>query len=98
MFDASAGAQADTVVGFSEGPDHLSFAGESTATENAAIASAQFNGGNTVLTFPTTSIVLVGVTHVDTGICSTPTRVRSARSGNLQGNQVARPADRSGSA
>ena len=69
LFDASAGAQADTVVGFSEGPDHLSFAGESTATENAVIASAQFNGGNTVLTFPDhTSIVLVGVTHVDTGI------------------------------
>jgi hypothetical protein len=33
------------------------------------IATAQFVSGNTVLTLPDqTSVVLVGITHVDTGI------------------------------
>ena len=69
LFDADQAVQADTVMGFSEGTDFLSFAGQTMASENAVVASAQLVNGNTVLTYPDhTSIVLVGVTHVDTGI------------------------------
>ena len=59
----------DTVVGFSEGSDHLSFVGETAASEAQIIAGAQVVNGNTVLSFPDhSSIVLVGVNHVDAGI------------------------------
>jgi hypothetical protein len=69
LFDADQASQPDTVMGFNEGTDHLSFAGENPITEAAVVASAQLVNGNTVLTFlDHTSIVLVGVTHVDTGI------------------------------
>jgi hypothetical protein len=69
LYDADQASQPDTVVGFNEGSDHLKFAGETTGTEAAVIASAQVVGGNTVLIFPDkTSVVLVGVTHVDAGI------------------------------
>jgi len=61
----------DTVIGFDEGSDYLSFSGQSATTEASVIASAQTTNGNTLLTFPDqTSLVLVGVTHVDTGIFS----------------------------
>jgi hypothetical protein len=63
------GGGADTVVGFNEGSTYLSFAGENPANEAAVIASAKLVNGNTALTLPDqTSVVLVGVTHVDTGI------------------------------
>jgi hypothetical protein len=69
LLDADQSAQPDTVVGFGEGSDYLSFSGESPASEAAVIAAAQIVNGNTVLTFPDhTSIVLAGVTHVDAGI------------------------------
>jgi hypothetical protein len=59
----------DTVVGFSEGSDHLSFVGESAGSEAQIIAGAQVVNGNTILSFPDhSSIVLVGVTHADAGI------------------------------
>jgi trimeric autotransporter adhesin len=63
------GLGADTVVGFSEGSTFLSFPGENASNEASVVASAQLVNGNTVLTLPDqTSLVLVGVTHVDTGI------------------------------
>jgi hypothetical protein len=69
LFDADASPLVDTVVGFNEGSTHLSFFGENPATEAQVIASAQAVNGNTVLTYPDhTSLVLVGVTHVDAGI------------------------------
>ncbi|HWB51841.1 MAG TPA: FG-GAP-like repeat-containing protein [Stellaceae bacterium] len=69
LFDADQAAQPDTVVGFNEGTNHLKFAGQSTTTESAVIASSQLVDGNTVLTFPDhTSVVLTGVAHVDLGI------------------------------
>ena len=61
--------QPDTVVGFTEGHNYLRFAGQNAVTEATVAASAQLVNGNTLLTFPDhTSIVLVGVSHVDTGI------------------------------
>ena len=69
LFDADQANQPDTVVGFTEGSNHLRFADENEVTEAAVIASAQLVNGNTVLTFPDhTSLVLVGVSNVDTGI------------------------------
>lgn len=69
LYDADQAAHPDTVVGFTEGADHLRFTGETSLTEAAVIASAKLVNGNTVLTFPDqTSVVLVGVTHVDTSI------------------------------
>jgi hypothetical protein len=69
LFDADQASLPDTVVGFSEGADFLSFAGETAQSEAAVVASAQLVNGNTVLTFPDhTSVVLTGVTHIDTGI------------------------------
>jgi hypothetical protein len=63
------GAGADTVVGFSEGSTFLSFPGENATNEASVVASAQLVSGNTVLTLPDqTSVVLAGVTHVDMGI------------------------------
>ena len=59
----------DTVVGFAEGSDRLTFAGESSGTETAVVGSAQIIGGNTVLSFPDHgSIILAGVTHIDSTI------------------------------
>ena len=69
LFDADQASLPDTVVGFAEGADYLSFAGEDASNEADAIASARLINGNTLLTFPDhTSLVLVGVTHIDTGI------------------------------
>lgn len=69
LYDADQAPLPDTVVGFSEGLDTLSYAGENLTTDNSIVASATVVNGNTVLSFPdTTSLVLVGVTHVDTGI------------------------------
>jgi hypothetical protein len=63
------GLGADTVVGFGEGSTFLSFPGENATNEASVVASAQLVNGNTVLTLPDqTSVILVGVTHVDTGI------------------------------
>jgi hypothetical protein len=63
------GLGTDTVVGFSEGSTYLSFPGENATNEASVIASAKLVNGSTVLTFPDqTSVVLVGVTHADTGI------------------------------
>jgi hypothetical protein len=71
LYDADQAAQPDTVVGFNEGSSHLKFAGMNPTNEASVIASSQIVGGNTLLTFPDgTSLVLVGVTHVDTGIFS----------------------------
>jgi len=59
----------DAVTGFKAGVDHLSFAGETAASEAEIIATAKLIGGNTVLTYPDHStITLVGVTHVNPGI------------------------------
>jgi Ca2+-binding RTX toxin-like protein len=59
----------DTVVGFTEGQDHLNFAGENAQSEAQIIGSSQVVNGNTILTLPDHStITLVGVTHIDTGI------------------------------
>ena len=59
----------DTVTGFSQGRDHLAFAGATPQTEAAIIASAKTTNGNTTLVFPDhTALTLVGVTHVTTGI------------------------------
>src|ERR1700723_2265251 len=69
LLDADGSTLGDTVMGFNEGSTYLSFAGETAATEAQVVAAAQSVNGNTVLTFPDhTSVVLVGVTHVDTGI------------------------------
>jgi hypothetical protein len=69
LYDGDQAALPDTVVGFNEGSTHLRFAGDSPESEAQVIASAQTVDGNTLLTFPDhTSIVLVGITHVDTGI------------------------------
>jgi hypothetical protein len=69
LLDADQALRPDTVMGFTEGSDYLTYAGATAASEAQVIASAQTSNGNTTLTFPDhTSIVLVGVTHVDTGI------------------------------
>src|SRR6202041_2169620 len=69
LLDADQAPLPDTVMGFGEGADYLSFSGQTPATETSVVASAQRINGNTVLTFPDhTSITLVGITHVDTGI------------------------------
>ncbi|HWB47756.1 MAG TPA: NosD domain-containing protein [Stellaceae bacterium] len=69
LYDADQGT--DTVVGFNEGSGQLKFVGQNPTSEASVIASSQVVGGNTVLTFPDhTSVVLAGVTHVDTGIFS----------------------------
>jgi hypothetical protein len=69
LLDADQASLPDTVMGFSEGVDQLSFAGETALSEAAVAAAAQYVNGNTVLTFPDhSSIVLAGVTHVDIGI------------------------------
>jgi len=53
-------------MGFAEGADYLSFSGETNAAIASVVASAQTANGNTMLSFPDgTSIVLAGVTHVD---------------------------------
>ena len=55
----------DTVTGFSQGLDHLSFAGDTPQTQAAIIASAKTTNGNTTLIFPDhTALTLAGVTHV----------------------------------
>jgi hypothetical protein len=60
------GLGTDTVVGFGEGSTFLSFPSENATNEAAVVASAQLVNGNTLLTFPDhTAVVLVGVTHVD---------------------------------
>ncbi len=67
LYDAS--GLADTVVGFDEGANHLSFTGETATNEAAVVASAVTTNGNTLLTFPDhTSLLLIGVSHVDTSI------------------------------
>jgi hypothetical protein len=67
--DANGSGLPDTVVGFDEGVDHLTFSGENLASETAVIGSAQLINGSTVLSFADhSSIVLAGVTHVDLGI------------------------------
>jgi hypothetical protein len=67
LFDAD--GLNDTVVGFSEGRTFLSFNGETPASEAQVIASATSASGNTILSFPDhTSVVLLGVTHPDIGI------------------------------
>jgi hypothetical protein len=67
LFDADQAT--DTVIGFTEGFDYLSFSGESAATVASVVASAQSVNGNTVLTFPDhTSITLLGVSQIDSGI------------------------------
>jgi hypothetical protein len=69
LYDHDQAALADTVVGFTEGANHLSFSGQDQATEAAVVASAVVQNGNTILNFPDhTSIVLAGVTHIDAGI------------------------------
>jgi hypothetical protein len=69
LIDGDQAPLPDTVMGFTAGSDHLGFAGASAAAEAQVIAAAQTIGGNTMLTFPDhTSLVLVGVTHLDTGI------------------------------
>ncbi len=58
----------DTVVGFTAGVDHLSFAGENPRAIAQVVASAQTTGGNTVLSLADHSIItLVGITHVYAG-------------------------------
>ena len=67
LFDADRAS--DLVMGFAEGADYLSFAGQTAATEAAVVASAQLGDGNTVLTFPDhTALTLAGVSHVDAAI------------------------------
>jgi len=69
LLDEDQASLPDTVMGFAEGVDSLSFLGESDATIATVVASARLVNGNTVLGFPDgTSIVLNGVTHVDAGI------------------------------
>jgi hypothetical protein len=70
LVESTAGSPiTDTVIGFSEGVDHLSYPGATAGNEAAVIAAAKVKNGNTVLTFPDHSTVtLVGVMHVDTGI------------------------------
>ena len=67
LYDADQGS--DTVMNFQTGVDHLSYFGETTAINNAIVAAQQSTGGNTVLTFPdSTSVTLVGLTHVNAGV------------------------------
>ena len=69
LFDSHVAFRPDTVVGFTEGSDFLRFAGETAETETATIASAQLVNAGALLTFPDhSSILLAGVSHVDTGI------------------------------
>jgi len=66
---ATQSALPDTVVGFAESSDHLTFAGEDPVTQAAVVGSAQIINGNTVLSFPDhSSIILAGVTHIDSAI------------------------------
>jgi hypothetical protein len=59
----------DTVVGFSDGVDRLSFAGETGSSEASVLASVQVRNGNTVLTYPDHStITLIGISHPTIGI------------------------------
>jgi hypothetical protein len=68
LYDADQAALPDTVTGFTETADYLAFSGETNASIASVVASPQFVNGNTVLTFPDhTSIVLQGITHVDAG-------------------------------
>ncbi|HVH81462.1 MAG TPA: hypothetical protein VM782_18825 [Stellaceae bacterium] len=67
LFDDS--GRPDTVVGFSEGSDFLSFAGETAASAASVIASATSTSSGTLLTYPDgSSVFLLGVNHVDIGI------------------------------
>ena len=68
LLDADQANLPDTVMGFTEGADYLSFSGETSALIASVVGSQQLVNGNTVLTFPdSTSLVLVGITHADTG-------------------------------
>lgn len=59
----------DTLVGFVDGTDYLSFAGATAASEQAVIDNAKVQSGTTVLTYPDKStIALVGVSHLNIGI------------------------------
>jgi Ca2+-binding RTX toxin-like protein len=57
----------DTVFGFSQAlGDAISFAGENAQTIAAVVGSAQVSNGNTTITLPDSStITLVGITHID---------------------------------
>ena len=67
LFDADQAT--DTVVGFTEGVDYLSFSGENAATVASVVATAQSVNGNTVLSLPDhTTITLLGVSQIDSGI------------------------------
>ena len=69
LLDADQAPLPDTVMGFGEGADYLSFSGETNAAIASVVASAQTVNGNTLLSFPDgTSIVLAGVTHVDANV------------------------------
>jgi hypothetical protein len=53
----------------------MSFAGETPASEKQVVATAHAAGDDTVLTYTDHSTVtLIGVTHVDTGIFTEGTR------------------------
>ncbi|GEM_PF-6274753 len=69
LVDEDRAAYSDTVIGFTDGADFLRFGGENAASEASVVASATTSAGNTVLSFPDgTSLLLVGVSQVDTGI------------------------------
>ena len=69
LLDSDQANLPDTVMGFAEGADYLSFSGETSAGIATVLGSAQTANGNTTLSFPDgTSIVLAGVTHVDAGV------------------------------
>ncbi len=60
---------ADTVIGFTAGVDHLTYAGETALSEASVIASAQVQNASTISTYPDHStITLIGVSHATTGI------------------------------
>jgi len=71
LLDADQANLPDTVMGFTETADYLSFSGDSSAGIASVVASQQLVNGNTVLTFPDhTSITLVGITHADANFFS----------------------------
>ena len=67
LFDDS--GRPDTVVGFSEGSDFLSFAGENASSAASVVASAVSTFAGTLLSYPDgSSVFLLGVSQVDIGI------------------------------
>ncbi len=71
LFDDSGSILANNLVGFSEGGDFLSFAGQDATSIASVLLNAGFSSASTTLTYSDgSSVDLLGVSRSDSGIFS----------------------------